>query len=121
MLQMSSAKIGDIGIDIFFSTGKFDSRGRPIPGLATLPQREYQKSTQMEYPSYNVQPQREGFQPPQMQVSNSGHIKNDGKIYVGGMPPSLSEAHLHVLEEVLEEVAVRFGASRRRRRAVARR
>lgn len=51
-------------------------------------------------PSYDVQPQG-GYQSPPLPLGfgqNSIHSKTDsaGKIYVGGMPPSLSEAHLHV-------------------------
>ena len=84
-----------------YSTGKFDARGRPIPGLATLPQEQQEQFTkQMKAPSYDVQPQG-GYQSPPVPLGfgpNHSHSKTDsaGKIYVGGMPPSLSEAHLHV-------------------------
>lgn len=83
------------------STGKFDTRGRPIPGLATLPEDRQSDSRKISIPnSYNVQYQ-EGCPFPTTPLGfgpNNSNSKNEStaKIYVGGMPPSLSEAHLHV-------------------------
>ena len=88
---------------IIFSTGKFDSRGRPIPGLAKLPEvQQDPPPKQSMATSYNMQP-NEKYPPPPVPLSSlnfgsNSSARNDstGKIYVGGMPPSLSEAHLHV-------------------------
>ena len=67
--------------------------------MATLPQDEQQPKENPRVSSYDVQPQG-GYQPPPLPTGcgPDGQSKSDSarKIYVGGMPPSLSEAHLHV-------------------------
>ena len=82
------------------STGKFDTRGRPIPGLAKLPQDKHTSSKQSVTSSYNMEPQDayKCTSTPMGLRSYCSDMKSEsnGKIYVGGMPPSLSEAHLHV-------------------------
>ena len=79
----------------YISTGKFDTRGRPIPGLAKLPQ--VQSKSKQPYSASNMLPQGAGFTQSLSILKNSNaNSDGPGKIYVGGMPPSLSEPHLHV-------------------------
>ena len=79
----------------YISTGKFDTRGRPIPGLAKLPQ--VQNKSKQPFSVRTMLPQGAGFTQSLSILKNSNaHSDGPGKIYVGGMPPSLSEPHLHV-------------------------
>ena len=69
--------------------------------MAPLPQHQQQPQQCARLPSYDVQPPGV-YQPPPSLLSIStgfdGQSKSDSarKIYVGGMPPSLSESHLNV-------------------------
>ena len=84
---------------LFYSTGKLDARGRPIPGLAKLPHHQPKSAMHSNVNSYNMQQDEYRFPPVPVRMpplSSTSKGENAAKIYVGGMPPSLSESHLHV-------------------------
>ena len=71
-------------------------RGRPIPGLAKLPHYK-NNSTRPAINANKMLPQGAGFTQSLNFLRNANaNSDGPGKIYVGGMPPSLSEPHLHV-------------------------
>ena len=92
--EVEAAKRPKVCSMIQHPSGKFDSRGRPIPGMASMPMADEEEEA-------GSPPEKETDSPPPDPPDDKSSERSK-KIYVGGMPPFFNE-------DTLKDHFSRFG------------